>query len=222
MKKTSPMSAAALTSRIDTKVMNVKVAHLRPLGFENLAAWMQATTSPLTSSGKELGSNNHVYIGRAGVVFVEGERFPKQASILANPFKITTKATAKKKGAPESGTNKSAPTAIGAGDKTPTTGTRAEVISQYRSYALKRIQVDPKFRAAVKDLRGKTLGCWCKPEACHGDVLVELCTMVNLEDEDSSKGTIRKKGEGEVPQLEVTGSNCSERGKRSRDDELKE
>lgn len=25
-------------------------------------------------------------------------------------------------------------------------------------------------------LKGKTLGCWCKPEACHGDVLVELVT----------------------------------------------
>jgi len=25
-----------------------------------------------------------------------------------------------------------------------------------------------------RQLRGKTLGCWCKPEACHGDVLLEL------------------------------------------------
>lgn len=24
------------------------------------------------------------------------------------------------------------------------------------------------------ELRGKTLGCWCKPLACHGDVLIEL------------------------------------------------
>jgi hypothetical protein len=26
----------------------------------------------------------------------------------------------------------------------------------------------------IKDLKGKTLGCWCKPKACHGDILAEL------------------------------------------------
>jgi hypothetical protein len=24
------------------------------------------------------------------------------------------------------------------------------------------------------ELKGKKLGCWCKPNACHGDVLAEL------------------------------------------------
>lgn len=26
----------------------------------------------------------------------------------------------------------------------------------------------------LHELEGCTLGCWCKPKACHGDVLVEL------------------------------------------------
>jgi hypothetical protein len=26
----------------------------------------------------------------------------------------------------------------------------------------------------LHELKGKTLGCWCKPKACHGEVLVEL------------------------------------------------
>ncbi len=26
----------------------------------------------------------------------------------------------------------------------------------------------------LHELDGKILGCWCKPKACHGDVLVEL------------------------------------------------
>lgn len=26
----------------------------------------------------------------------------------------------------------------------------------------------------IEELNGKVLGCWCKPEACHGDVLIEL------------------------------------------------
>ena len=25
----------------------------------------------------------------------------------------------------------------------------------------------------IEELRGKTLGCWCKPASCHGDVLIE-------------------------------------------------
>jgi len=26
----------------------------------------------------------------------------------------------------------------------------------------------------LDELKDKTLGCWCKPRACHGDVLLEL------------------------------------------------
>ena len=28
--------------------------------------------------------------------------------------------------------------------------------------------------AARRELRGKVLGCWCAPKACHGDVLAEI------------------------------------------------
>lgn len=28
--------------------------------------------------------------------------------------------------------------------------------------------------AAKKELKGKTLGCWCKPLDCHGDVLLRI------------------------------------------------
>lgn len=27
---------------------------------------------------------------------------------------------------------------------------------------------------AIHELRGKTLGCWCRPKLCHGDVLAHL------------------------------------------------
>lgn len=30
-------------------------------------------------------------------------------------------------------------------------------------------------------MRGKTLVCWCKPEACHGDVLAELAALPDTE-----------------------------------------
>ncbi len=49
-------------------------------------------------------------------------------------------------------------------------GTREQVIAKYRVY----VRQFPKLTAALPELRGKTLGCWCKPQACHGDVLAEL------------------------------------------------
>ena len=30
----------------------------------------------------------------------------------------------------------------------------------------------------ILELDGKILGCWCKPKACHGDVLIELVEIV--------------------------------------------
>jgi hypothetical protein len=49
-------------------------------------------------------------------------------------------------------------------------GDRAEVIRKYREHLLR----SPELVASLHELRGKVLGCWCKPKACHGDVLVEL------------------------------------------------
>ncbi|MGK2853795.1 MAG: DUF4326 domain-containing protein [Microbacteriaceae bacterium] len=52
-------------------------------------------------------------------------------------------------------------------------GTRAEVIAKYRVDFEDRLSNEPGFGAAVEALRGKALGCYCKPQACHGDVIVE-------------------------------------------------
>jgi hypothetical protein len=49
-------------------------------------------------------------------------------------------------------------------------GGRELVISRYRAYILTR----PDLLADLSSLRGKRLGCWCAPQACHGDVLAEL------------------------------------------------
>jgi len=49
-------------------------------------------------------------------------------------------------------------------------GTREEVINKYREW----LQSQPELLARIPELRGKRLGCWCKPEACHGDILAEL------------------------------------------------
>lgn len=49
--------------------------------------------------------------------------------------------------------------------------TRESSIEAYREWFRDQLE-DDEFRAAVEDLRGKTLGCWCKPKACHGDVIL--------------------------------------------------
>lgn len=54
-------------------------------------------------------------------------------------------------------------------------GTREEVIDKYRDW----IRNQPSLMSAIHTLRGKTLGCWCAPLPCHGDVLLELAAEVN-------------------------------------------
>lgn len=50
-------------------------------------------------------------------------------------------------------------------------GTRKQVVEKYRNW----IQTQPDLLNALPELKDKTLGCWCSPELCHGNVLAELC-----------------------------------------------
>jgi len=34
--------------------------------------------------------------------------------------------------------------------------------------------------ASLHELKGKRLGCFCKPKLCHGDVLVELINDMDI------------------------------------------
>jgi len=111
---------------MSTTVINVAVKHIRP-AYANLADWCL--------------DPEHVYIGRAGVVFIEGQRYPKQSSPFANPFKVGRD------------------------------GTREEVLGKFEALMRQRLAATPHL---LCELQGKTLGCWCKPEACHGDVLIKL------------------------------------------------
>jgi len=49
-------------------------------------------------------------------------------------------------------------------------GTRDHVIAKYRAWIVRQ----PALLAALDELRGKHLVCWCAPERCHADVLIEL------------------------------------------------
>lgn len=110
----------------ETQVVNVKVQFIRPR-YKNLEDWMS--------------DPNNIYIGRQGVVFIDGKRFPPEKSPFANPFKI---------------------------DKN---NNREQVVEKYKQYIIHKVE---KKEIDLSLLKNKRLGCWCKPEQCHGDVLVEL------------------------------------------------
>ena len=115
-------------------VVNCKVKYIRPQ-YNDLEEWSK--------------DDNNVYIGRGGVVFIKGKRFPPKASIFCNPFII---------------------------DKD---GNREEVLIKYEEYIRERLKAcedgkDPIFKVELMKLKGKNLGCWCKPEKCHGDILLKF------------------------------------------------
>lgn len=53
-------------------------------------------------------------------------------------------------------------------------GDRTTVINKYREWIL----TQPHLLAQLPTLKGKRLGCWCFPKACHGDVLIELIHLL--------------------------------------------
>jgi hypothetical protein len=49
-------------------------------------------------------------------------------------------------------------------------GTREEIMAKYRAW----LPTQPDLMSRLPELKGKVLGCWCAPEACHGDILSDL------------------------------------------------
>jgi hypothetical protein len=87
---------------------------------------------------------NNVYIARKRVLIIDGSRYPETDSIWANPFKISDELS------------------------------RDDVLAMYRVYISEKLETDPSLVDELLKLDGKNLGCWCKPENCHGDILIEL------------------------------------------------
>jgi hypothetical protein len=62
-------------------------------------------------------------------------------------------------------------------------GTRSEVMEKFRAW----LQSKPELLKQLPELKGRVLGCWCAPEACHGDILAELA---NGEEKTPPAGTM--------------------------------
>ncbi len=50
---------------------------------------------------------------------------------------------------------------------------RTETLKCYDIYLRLKLTSDSTFREKVKGLNGLILGCFCAPQACHGDVLTQ-------------------------------------------------
>ena len=97
---------------------------------------------------------NNVYIGDKDIVLIpvrtlissriSKSRFPREDSIWHNPFKSVF-----------------------------TVKQRTDANEKYKKYITEKIEKE-SLKDKLLKLRGKTLGCWCKPYPCHGDVLIEL------------------------------------------------
>lgn len=64
---------------------------------------------------------------------------------------------------------------------------RLAVLEQYKAYFYERINTDPEFKRRILELKGKRLGCFCKPKACHGDVIAEYLNGLTLIEETKPK-----------------------------------
>lgn len=47
-------------------------------------------------------------------------------------------------------------------------------IQMYEQYIRLRLHQEPDLYLQLLALKGKRLGCFCKPKACHGDILIKL------------------------------------------------
>lgn len=64
---------------------------------------------------------------------------------------------------------------------------RKEAIEMYEKW----IRQQPELMAAIPELIGKRLGCWCGAKACHGHVLIKLVKEHLDKEANESEGTER-------------------------------
>ena len=69
---------------------------------------------------------------------------------------------------------------------------RRQCVDMFRSEFESKLQNDSEFRAAVANLQGEILGCWCQRlnedgPLCHGEVIAEWVERLNSESDNSGK-----------------------------------
>jgi hypothetical protein len=74
---------------------------------------------------------------------------------------------------------------------------REEAIEKYREYIT--VGDGKDLLNDLWELKDKTLGCWCHPEPCHGDVLLELVEKYCYnEEKELIKNKIKEHKDGNI------------------------
>lgn len=55
---------------------------------------------------------------------------------------------------------------------------RGSTLEEYKEYFYNRLKSDPEFKRRIHELKGRTLGCFCKPYPCHGDIIKEYLDTI--------------------------------------------
>lgn len=56
--------------------------------------------------------------------------------------------------------------------------TRGSTLEKFKEYFYNRLQTDLQFKERIEALKGMTLGCFCKPNPCHGDIIKEYLDSI--------------------------------------------
>jgi len=116
-----------------------------------------------------------VYVGRAFRAYAKPSPLNPVPGRFGNPFKPggvrTPGATLRAYFEPWLGTLPEAEQARIREEALRRMGPDADAFDAFRWYLALRTRHDADYRAAVLTLRGKRLGCWCKPGPCHADIL---------------------------------------------------
>lgn len=59
--------------------------------------------------------------------------------------------------------------------------------TNFKVYFFYRYLTDAAYRQRIHALSGQVLGCWCLPEACHGEVILDLLAARNQPEPESVK-----------------------------------
>lgn len=71
-------------------------------------------------------------------------------------------------------------------------GDRDEVIRKFAVDFKKRYLSEPEFKAAVLRCVGRSMGCFCAPKACHGDVIAAFVNAYELDGEEAGFRAVEK------------------------------
>src|SRR5579871_5577734 len=94
-----------------------------------------------------IADSNNVYIARKGVVLLYNPQTGKKARYPLQDSKFANPFTVKDHGL-------------------------EGALSKYRVHLENQIRNGEITEEDLENLRGKNLGCWCKPGECHGDIIL--------------------------------------------------